>query len=285
MIELVDIRYVRMGTADVDKAAEIATGTIGLELVARENGCIYLRGDDRDHNICYFQGDPSDHTVGFEVLTRADLDGAASALEAAGHPVHRGTPDECKSRRVMDFINFRDPSGNAIDVVLRPYHSGRRYFPGRDAGIDEFSHIGLNSSDPPRDEEFWGTLFNFKANDWIATSGLLSFDDVHHRVALFPSDKPGVQHINFQVKSIDDVMRSYYVLRDRQVHIRFGPGRHPLSGAMFLYFDGPDQMIYEYSYGVMLLNENPEHRARQFPWEHWSLCMWGALPDIAQFET
>lgn len=285
MINLVDIRYVRFGTDDVDGAVEFCTKTLGLELVGRENGSAYLRGDDRDHNVCYFEGDPADHTVGFELLTRAELDAAVSELEAAGISVHRGTPEEAAARRVMDFIHFTDLSGNGVDIVLRPFHSGVRYFPSRDAGLQGFSHIGLNSADPPRDEDFWSNTFNFKANDWIAGSGLISFDDVHHRVALFPSQTPGIQHVNFQVDSIDDVMRSYYFLQERQVKIVFGPGRHPLSTAMFLYFEGPHGMVYENSFGVLKLNENPDHRARQFPWDQYSLCMWGSLPDIPQFQT
>ena len=56
---------------------------------------------------------------------------------------------------------------------------------------------------------------------------LMSFDEVHHRIALFPTDHPGIQHINFQVESLDDIMRSYYFLTERQVQIRFGPGASP----------------------------------------------------------
>ncbi len=59
MIELVDIRYVRLGTADLEGAVRYATGTLGLELVGRENGRAYVRGDDRDHNICYIEGQQS----------------------------------------------------------------------------------------------------------------------------------------------------------------------------------------------------------------------------------
>ena len=32
------------------------------------------------------------------------------------------------------------------------------------------------------------------------------------------------------------LMRSYYFLREQNARIRFGPGRHPTSEAMFLYF-------------------------------------------------
>jgi 2,3-dihydroxy-p-cumate/2,3-dihydroxybenzoate 3,4-dioxygenase len=183
----------------------------------------------------------------------------------------------------MDYLSFRDPTGNRIDLVVRPHHSGRRYFPSRDAGIAGFSHVGLKTTDAPRDEAFWSHLFNFRANDWIGTAPLMSFDAVHHRIALFPTTKPGIQHINFQVESIDDIMRGWYFLRDRQVNIQFGPGRHSTSGAMFLYFEGPDGMVYEYSSGVRSCDES--WRPRQFPFTAESFCVWGAKPDIPEFRT
>ncbi len=284
MIKLVDIRYVRMGTGDLDAAVTYAREILGLELVRRDDAAAYLRGDDRDHNVCYFTGDPSDHTLGFELDPDASLNDAAAALEAAGVALTRGTPEGAAARRVLDYINFRDPTGNSIDVVMRPYHSGKRYFPSRDAGIQEFSHVGLRTSDAPRDEAFWTGLFNIRANDWIGAAPLLSFDKVHHRLALFPANGPGVQHINFQVGSVDDIMRSHYFLGERQIRIVFGPGRHPSSGARFLYFEGPDGMVYEYSQGVRLI-EDPDYRPRQFPFEDMSFCMWGAKPDIQEFQS
>ena len=284
MIELVAIRYVRLGTADIEGAVAYATETLGLELVGRENGRAYVRGDDRDHNICYIEGDPGNHTVGFEVATRAALDAARGELEGAGVAVRRGDAAECAERRVMAFINFDDPTGNNVDLVLRPFHSGRRYFPSRDAGITEFSHIGLKTTDAPRDEAFWTSLFNIRANDWIGDVPLMSFDKVHHRIALFPAAEPGVQHVNFQVASVDDIMRSYYFLTERQVRIVFGPGRHATSGAQFLYFEGPDGMIYEYSHGVRMI-EDENYRPRQFPFDNSAFCVWGSRPDIPEFQA
>ena len=90
-------------------------------------------------------------------------------------------------------------------------------------------------------------------SDRIGAAPLLRIDEVHHKIALFPSAFPGVQHINHQVDGIDDVMRAFYVLQEHGVRILFGPGRHPTSGAVFLYFVGPDDMIYEYSTGVRLI--------------------------------
>ena len=287
MINLHDIRYVRLGTADVEAAVDYATQILGLEVARREGKAVYFKSDSRDHTLCYFEGDPTDHTSAFEVDTSEELDSAAAQLEARGYKVRRGTAQEAEQRYVREFINFRDPSGNSIDLVYEPHHSGRRYFPTRDAGITGFSHIGLRTQDARRDEVFWTTLLSAKVSDRIGDAPLLRIDEVHHKIALFPSNRPGVQHINHQVESIDDIMRAYYILVEKGVPIRFGPGRHPTSGAMFLYFAGPDDMIYEYSTGVRLITEEDEktYRPRAFPAIPSSFCMWGSVPDIPEFRT
>lgn len=285
MVNFVDIRYVRLGTRDLVGADRFAREIVGLEFCREENGARYYRSDERDHTLVYFDGDPSDHTVAFEVATRDALDEAAAELESLGVRVHVGQPGECEQRRVAAFIRFSDPTGNVVEAVHRPHHSGRRFFPSRDAGLTGFSHVGLCTTSAARDERFWTDVLGARVSDRIGEAALLRIDPVHHRVALFPTHRKGIQHVNHQVASIDDVMRAWYQLRSRNIKIVFGPGRHPTSGAVFLYFEGPDGMIYEYSTGVRLIapDEEATHRARQFPAVESSFCMWGSSPDIAEF--
>lgn len=287
MIDLWDIRYVRLGTRDLDVATRYARSVVGLELGREDAGARYFRSDGRDHTLVYFEGDPSDHTVGFELRDQAALESAAIQLDAAQVVVHTGTSEECEQRRVKAFINFRDLTGNSIDLVVQPFHSGRRHWPSHDAGITGFSHIGLCSSDPVRDEKFWTGVLGAKVSDRIGPSPLMRIDEVHHKIALFPSRKAGIQHVNHQVASIDDVMAAYYRLKEAGVRIVFGPGRHPTSGACFLYFEGPDGMIYEYSTGVRLITAEQEasYQPRQFPMANTSFCMWGSKPDIPEFKV
>jgi len=294
MIDLQDIRYLRIGTSHLDSAIEYCTRIVGLQLVARERKAAYfrsdkvgVRGDTRDHTLVYFEGDPGDHTVGFDLLESGGLDIVAAELEKAGHPVRQGTREECELRRVKDFIATRDPTGNKIEIVARPYHSGVRYFPSRDAGITHFSHIGLRTSNASKDEAFWTRVFNARVSDWIGDAPLLRISTVHHSLALFPSTYPGVQHINHQVEDVDDVMRSWYFLREKGVKIVFGPGRHATSSAIFLYFEGPDKMVYEYSVGVKHIRPEEEatYRPRQFPFTPESFCIWGSRPDIPEFRA
>ncbi len=286
MIDLRRIRYVRVGTPDLDEATSFATTILGLQPVGRERGMAYFRSDGRDHTICYVEGDPADHATAFEVSEDADLQLIGAELERLGHPVRQGSPVDCELRRVRDFITFDDPSGNTIEIVWRAHAATRRYFATRDAGITEFSHIGLRTTNAQRDEAFWTRIFNARVSDWIGDAPLLRINEVHHTLALFPSTYAGVQHINHQVASIDDVMRSWYFVREqRGCRVVFGPGRHASSGAMFLYFEGLDGMVYEYSTGVKIVADEASYVPRQFPFTAEAFCIWGAKPDITEFRS
>src|ERR1700736_4530222 len=120
MIKLNDIRYVRIGTRDMDAAVTFATRIIGLEVDVRDRHAAYLRSDDRDHTLVYLDAPTDDHTIGFELGTLGELDAAAAELEKAGFPAHAGTPSECEQRRVKAFVSFREPSGAPSGLGARP---------------------------------------------------------------------------------------------------------------------------------------------------------------------
>lgn len=279
MIELKDLAYVRLGTANLEAAETFATDIIGLEVGERRKDALYLRSDQRAHSLCYVDGDPAMHAIGFEVEDDAALTAAADALDGLEYHVRVGTREEAELRCVRSFIAFDDPSGNHIELATRPELSGSRYFGTRDAAITGFNHIGLFTHDPAESERFWTTVCNARVSDRVGEIPLMRVNSVHHTLALVHApDRTGVQHINHQVETVDDVMKSYYFLRDRNVPVVFGPGRHPTSGARFLYFAGPEGMVFEYSCGVGHVEDEDSHRPRQFGFEPSSLCMWGSKP-------
>lgn len=283
MIALRDITYVRLGTRDLDSATRYATEILGLEIAERSGNSVYFRSDAREHTLCYFEGDPTDHVAAFELGSRAELDAAAAQLERLGHPVHAGTRAECDLRKVRDFIAFNDPTGNRIELVWRPQMGGRRFRGTRDAGITGFSHIGLCTTDAARDELFWTRVCNARVSDHIGDAPLLRIGKVHHTLALFPTNRKGIQHVNHQMASTDDIQRAYNFIREHNVPVVFGPGKHPTSSARFLYFEGPDGMVYEYSSGVCEIDDEAAWRTRQFEASPRGFCEWGARPDIKEF--
>jgi len=285
MIDLQRVCYVRLGTRDLEGATRFATDVLGLEVAETGKAAVYFKSDEREHTLCYFEGDPRTQAVAFEIGSRAGLTAAASELERLGHAVDAGTPGEAEARKVREFIAFDDPSGNRIELVWRPAHSGERYHGERDAGITGFSHVGLCTTDAARDEAFWTQVCNARVSDRVGDAPLLRINEVHHSIALFPTDRAGIQHINHQVESADDVMRSFRFLSERQVRIVFGPGRHPSSSAKFLYFEGPDGMVFEYSSGVKMIADELLYRERQLSFDPKGFCEWGAKPDVAEFRN
>jgi 2,3-dihydroxy-p-cumate/2,3-dihydroxybenzoate 3,4-dioxygenase len=285
MIDLQRVCYVRLGTRDLEGATRFATDVLGLEVGEVAKDTVYFKSDEREHTLCYVAGDPREQAVAFEVGSRAALADAAGELERLGHAVHAGTAGEAEARKVREFIAFDDPSGNRIELVWRPAHSGVRYHGTRDAGITGFSHVGLCTTDAARDEAFWTQVCNARVSDRVGEAPLLRINEVHHSIALFPTDRAGIQHINHQVESADDIMRSYRFLSERQVRIVFGPGRHPSSSAKFLYFEGPDGMVFEYSSGVKMIADELLYRERQLSFDPRGFCEWGAKPDVAEFRN
>ena len=285
-MQLKDICYVRLGTRDLDAADRFVCDVLGLEQAHQSPGIRHYRSDERDHTLVYFEGDQHDHTVGFELRDSEALETASTVLSGAGIALRRGSSNECEERRVHAFIALQSPGGHHIELVVAPSRCGCGFRPRFDAGITGFSHVGLCTANAGRDERFWVDL-GARVSDYIGPAALLRIDEIHHKVALFPAERPGVQHINHQVAEIDDVMRSWYRLRRQKVPILFGPGRHPTSGAVFLYFRGPDGMVFEYSTGVRQIATSQElaYRPRQFPFEPESFCMWGSVPAVAEFDS
>ena len=137
------------------------------------------------------------------------------------------------------------PGGLRIDLVLRPLHSGWRYFPARDTGVTSFHGVAIRSTDIEGDQAALDSRALGSRERLGRRGRLYPHRQIHHTIALFPTDRAGIQHINHQVESADDILRSYHFLRERQVDIVFGPGRHPSSSAKFLYFQGLDGMVFK----------------------------------------
>lgn len=288
MLTVTNIRYVRLGTSDLDAAAGFATRVAGLQEVGRVgtapgSRAAYFRGDSRHHALVYSEGQDGAQAVGFETEDAAALKAEARRLDALGMDPKMGTRDECALRNVTAMLKLRDPSGNLIEIVVPARDSDAPFLPPRPAGVEGLAHVGLRSSDPARDEAFWTSVLGARVSDRIGVAPMLRFDEVHHRVALMQSRRPGIHHVAFQVGTFDDVMRNWYFLRDSGVRVVFGPGREPTSSAIFVYFEGPDGMLFEYCAGAKTIAVDSNPRPRQFPNAPRSLCMWGGKPDSGNF--
>ena len=149
MIEIEQLRYVRLGTRNLPAAVDFAQRILGLQLIERNDEQATFRSDSRDHTLVYEVGDPMQQSVGLEVRTQATLDRAIAALAATGITATAAHAQALARRKARAMASFRDHSGNTFELVVRPQTSGWRYFPSRDAGVTGRMIPILSPTDSP----------------------------------------------------------------------------------------------------------------------------------------
>jgi 2,3-dihydroxy-p-cumate/2,3-dihydroxybenzoate 3,4-dioxygenase len=283
MIEIERLRYVRLGTAGLPAAAHFAQRILGLELVEQDDTQASFRSDFRDHTLVFTRDPRAGHTIGFEVRDTEALERAADALAQSGYEITPGSPEGAARRKVKTFLSF-DANGVTVDLVVRPLHSGWRYFPSRDAGVTGLEAVAVRSNSVAKGETLWTKVLSGEVSDWVGDAAYVRFDEAHHRLALHPSSSNGVLAVEFGVESVDQLMQSCYFLEDQQVRIVHGPGRRPASGQMFLTFTGPDGILFSYVAEGRPI-DGSTHRPRQFPRCAQSFCAWGSRSSEPEFNT
>lgn len=276
------LRYVRLGTADLKGASDFAQRILGLQLVDRTEGAAYFRSDFRHHTLVYHSDATASPAIGLEVREPAALERAVEILAAKGIAAIRTSADHCAARRVRQLVSFHMSSGYEIELVVRPLQSGWRYYGPRDAGIVGLEGVALRGRQDLSDQLIWTEVLGGKVSDWIGEAAYISFDQFHHRVALHPSPGQGVLAVEFGVEGIDHIMQNAYHLRGLQVPIVDGPGRRTTSQQMFLTFAGPDGVNFSYVSEGEPIRES--RRARQFPRRRDSFCSWNSDTLIPEYK-
>lgn len=269
---LANLAYVRLA-GDLEGRDKFLSQVLGLQKVSGREGDLAFRSDDRTCTVAVEAGE-GPASVGVEVDDEAALDTIRSALDRAGFARRPATPEECTRRFVRSAVLAEDASGNRIDLVLRPARSGRRFFGSRDAGILGFSGVGLRSTDIANDTLFWTTA-GATVSDRAGDITYLRFDDLHHRVALYPSERNGLLYATFAVESLDCIMQNFYHLQEHQVRVLQGPGRESASGQTFVRFADPNGQMFAFGCDMARVDE-ARHRPRQFGFDRYALCAWGS---------
>lgn len=272
---LIDLCYVRLAVQHPQPAAAFATDILGLQPVPDEQALLF-RSDHRYYTLS-LATNTATSSIGIEIADEAAFDHVEQALQKDGFSARRASREECKQRFVRSALIAQDASGNEIDLVMRPALSGRRYFPSRDAGLTGLQGIGFRCPALKDDLRFWTLILGMEVSDWVGDITYLRFDRKHHRIALYPSERPGILYVSYGVESLDAIMQSNYFVQERQIKILHGPGREPASGQIFLRFEGPEGHVFSYTHGLNDIES--DHHPRQFSAHPSSLCEWGSECD------
>jgi 2,3-dihydroxy-p-cumate/2,3-dihydroxybenzoate 3,4-dioxygenase len=280
---ITSVCYIRHAVSEPEACARFVSDIFGLQQVASRDGELAFRSDDRFRTVSLSSDQGEGTGIGIEAWDDAALQEIGERLRAHGFAARSASSEECQRRYVQSALLADDASGNRIDLVTRPTRSGRRYFPPRDAGIVQLQGVGLRSIDHARDIAFW-RLLGAEVTDWVGDIAYLRIDRLHHRIALYPSQRPGLLYAAFEVEALDQIMQNSYFMQENQVKIVQGPGRQSASRQIFLHVEGPDGLILSYVNGMATIGDQPRP-ARQFPLTATSLCNWGSestgVPELS----
>ena len=174
-----------------------------------------------------------------------------SSAPAVAAITFAGSPEEIRQTdRTFDV-----PGGGRGYETVGP--EGQRYrfiveddrpkaLPHADRPI-QLTHAVINSTDVEASERFAVEKLGFKVSDRTAHMRFVRCNRKHHALAYAKSDVASLNHIAFELPSLEAVMRGIGRLKDAGYEPVWGPGRHGPGNNVFGYFIAPFGGIVEYT--------------------------------------
>jgi 2,3-dihydroxy-p-cumate/2,3-dihydroxybenzoate 3,4-dioxygenase len=278
--------YVALNVTDLDRARAFYEGQLGLQPSgAGEDGALYFRcGADHHAVALYRAGEPGLKRIGFALADDDEVERAARGFAAEGLDVVELDPAEAAALHLGRAVRLTEPfTGTTLE-----FYGGMREFSDpfvpRLAKIQRLGHVVLRVPDLDGAVAFYTRVLGFRVSDRIdGQACFMRCGPYHHGVALIKSAAAQLHHVNFMVSEIDDIGRAIARFGKSGVPVVYGPGRHPPSGSVFLYFLEPDGLTLEYSFGMEEFPEMDARKPRLFEPIRESYDFWSSFRDTERY--
>ena len=249
MSRVTDIRYVGYAMPDMEAERAFYADTWGLQPVAADDGMAYFKAQGHDeHHVVRLRQDTVSRVdvIALATDTRADVEALHDKVVAAGCKVIFA-PQELTSPGGGYGFRFFTPDGLPFEVSSDVARGDHRQMVRWDAVPQKISHIVLHSPDHKAMVQFFIDVLGFKLSDWLGDfMAFLRCNEAHHRIAFLPGP-PCLNHVAYDVLTVDDMMRGINRLKKKGTEILWGPGRHTAGNNTFSYFTTPGGFAVEYT--------------------------------------
>ena len=249
MSRVTEIRHVGYATPDLEAERDFYADTWGLKLVAEQNGLSYFAAQGHDEAFVVRLRASDDSRIDVIALA-ADTRGDVEALHKK--VVDAGCKIIFEPRALEGFgggygFRFFSPDGLPFEISSDVERGSAREMQRWEGVPKKISHIVLHSPDHKAATQFFIDVLGFRLSDWLGDfMSFLRCNLAHHRLALLPGP-PCLNHVAYDMLSIDDMMRGVARLKQKGVDIRWGPGRHTAGNNAFSYFTTPSGFAVEYT--------------------------------------
>jgi catechol 2,3-dioxygenase len=271
MIKLLNqLTDVRLTTPDVEASVRFYEEHIGLRVVGREDGAVYLRswGDYYGHSLVLLEGDET--TLACMTWRTESADALEEAVRRLGAEGVAGIWTN-QSFGLGRSFTFTGPWGHTMQLVweIDRYHGTGEFastYPDRperrsDKGIAPrfLDHVTITASDVRGFADWYSRILGFRimAHTTLEQGGISMFsvittNEKSHDLGIVrdASTRPGrVNHYAFWVDTREELLRAADLLIERGVPIEYGPSIHGIGEQSFLYFRDPSGMRVEINTG------------------------------------
>lgn len=249
MARVTDIRYVGYGVTDLAAERTFYAETWGLKEVGEKDGMVHFatHGHDELYVVRLRQSDVQQvDIIALAADTREDVDQLHDKVVAAGCQVVFA-PKALSTLGGGYGFRFFSPDGLPFEISAEVERGEARQLQRWDAIPEKISHIVLHSPKHKAMADFFIEVLGFRLSDWLGDfMGFLRCNEWHHRIAILPGP-PCLNHVAYDVLSVDDMMRGISRLKKDNHDIQWGPGRHTAGNNTFSYFVTPSGFTVEYT--------------------------------------
>ncbi|MFC9977285.1 VOC family protein [Spirillospora sp. NPDC127200] len=268
------LRSVALRTPEAKRAAEFYRHVWGLDTVEDDQGgaVSWLRGTGQEHHILEVREADRNALgkIAFSVGSPREVDDAARRLTALGIALV-AEPGRLDQAGGGYGLRFADPENRLIELSAEVEAVVPRDVDGREAVPRKLAHVVLNTVDIDAACAFYTEVLGMRVSDWSEHQmAFLRCNSDHHVIAFNQADWTSVNHMAYEMPSIDHFMRGIGRLRHQGVTPLWGPGRHGPGNNTFSYFADPAGLVCEYTSEVEQVQEDA-----------WLCRVWRRVPELS----
>jgi catechol-2,3-dioxygenase len=266
MIGITHLRHVSLISSNLDEQANFYEKVWGLDRVEvsdKENQPVYFRGAGPEHHILSLhKGETRGlHHIAFGMVDKNAVDLAAEILESKGVRIIQqpGYLDEAGAGYGLRLL---DPDNRVIELSAW-VEVQTSIWNNKNVDPVKLNHVVLNTTDIDRIVEFYTNILGFKVTDWSEHQMcFLRCNRKHHSIAFNQNEHNSVNHMAYEVDSVDELMRGISNVRKAGYSELWGPGRHGPGDNIFCYFQDPSGFVMEYTCYLETIEDEAEWKAR-----------------------
>lgn len=256
-LQLHSLRRISLRTRERDTSVDFYAREWGLEEVPQEDESrTLLRGTGPEHHILELVDadyNGIDH-IAFAVRTPQEVDAAAEHLVESGVPLLR-EPDRLPGPARGYGLRMVDPDGRVLEISANVSSNAPRNM--SDARPRKLAHVVLNTVNLASSEEYYREVLGFRVSDWSEDQMVfMRINRDHHSIAFNRGEWASVNHVAYELPSVDAYMRAVGRLNQAGIEPLWGPGRHGPGNNTFAYFADPAGLVPEFTSEVEQIDED-----------------------------